>query len=257
MKNRYLLVPTIGLFVATPAMAQSNAVNNAVRGTMTQTPISPPPPQPVYIPPPAPPAPLWVPPPRASVDPEQSYPKNPFVVNYQESSPKPSDYPVESWQKDEQGTVVYRMMIDAEGKATDCIIEQTSGFEALDVKTCEIAMERTEFRPGMKDKDTPIAGSVVRNYTWLKRSPELPDMRVTFEYLHDERGQSSECKIIKLEGDITAEMRRDLDRNIERNNGCPFNKRAGGGVPYRDENGVPVAKRVTVTFNVEVQDPAE
>ena len=270
MKNRYLLVPAIGLVATSPAMAQSSPISGAVKGTMTQTPITPPPPPPLYIPPPAPPAPpprmqvrdypdaAPVPPPMrlAPAPPPPRYPRDPVLVNYRDALPKQADYPLSSWQNDEEGTVRYALDVDVDGNATDCTITESSGSETLDAKTCEVVMERSEFRPAMEDADTPIAGTVARSYTWRKREPDLPPLSITFQYLHDETGKTSDCKILKMEGDLPEPLRRNFERDLERNNGCP-NPPSQRGIPYRDENGVPIAKQVTVTFDVKVDDAVE
>ena len=259
MKNRYLLVPAIGLFATAPAVAQSSPVSGAVKGTMTQTPVSPPPAPRLYIPPPAPPVapPRRIPPPppmrAVPAPPPPRYPRDPILVNYRDAFPTQAEYPIASWQNDEEGTVRYKLDIDADGNATDCAIVESSGFEVLDAKTCEIILERAEFKPAMEDEDTPVAGTVTRSYTWRKREPELPNMSISFQYLQDEDGRTQDCKILKMEGNLPERIRRDIERDLERGNGCPIS-RARRGVPYRDENGVPVPKQVTITFDVKLKD---
>ena len=271
MKNRYLLIPAIGLYAVAPASAQDRTVSNAVKGTMTQTTISPPPPPPVYIPPPAlPAAPLPSPPPPVpyetttevakppiSVAPSRPrYPRDPRLTNYREGLPTQADYPISSWRNDSEGTVRYSVDVDADGKPTDCIIVSSSGDAALDAKTCEVIMERAEFSPALEDADTPVSGSLTRSYRWRKREPEMPTMSVTFRYLHDTDGSSKECELLKLEGDVPERIRKDIERDMVDGTGCPRGV-ARRGVPYRDEDGVPVAKRVTVSFDVKVEEPGE
>jgi protein TonB len=276
MKNSYLLIPALGLAAATPAMAQSSSVSSAVKGTMTQTPIQP---QPLYIPPPAPPPPPPPPPPKpvqdkverapdvvstlpmplapALVDIDRlAYPRNPRLLNSGEALPTPADYPAESWRNNEEGEVRYRIHVDAAGKATDCTILSSSGFLALDAKTCEVILERGQFAPALAGEDMPIAGRFERSSYWQKREPEFPTMLVTFRYVLNEKGQGTSCEILKIEGDIPDSMRRDMERRMERDGGCPI-RPGRNGVPYRNENGVPIPKQVTVTFAVKVEDPAQ
>ena len=110
--------------------------------------------------------------------------------------------------------------------------------------------------PAMKDENTPVAGQVARSFGWRKREPEMPSMSIVVQYTQDERGDTANCKVIKLEGDLPERMRRDFEHNMENGKGCPIG-RGGRGVPYRDENGVPVARQVTVTFDVKVEEPDE
>lgn len=264
MKTRYLLVPALGLFAANPAMAQSSPVSNAVKGTMTQTPIAPPPP--VHIPPPAPPpvhrtipAPPPPPPrlvPRAVPVERVEFPRDPRLKNSYEAEPTPADYPLESWRNDEEGVVRYRVAVGADGEADDCTIVSSSGHPALDARTCEIILERGEFSPALKDAQTPIAGILEQSHYWRKAEPEFPAMLVTFSYVLDEKGHGTNCEVVRIEGDLNERMRRDIDRSMELNDGCPM-RLGRRGVPYRDEEGVPVAKRVTVTFEVTVEDPPQ
>lgn len=232
---------------------------------MTQTPIQP---APLYIPPPpAPPPPPKVPPriqrpppppimvaPSPPVAPRR-YPTGPLLVNYRDGIPKQIDYPVESWRNNEEGLVTYRIDIDATGKATDCTIIESSGYPALDAKTCEVVMERATFSPAFEAEGKPVAGSLERSYDWRKRGPDMPEMQVVFEYLHDENGRSSDCKFLKLEGDIPETLRMEIERNMDRNGGCPIPANRAG-IPYRDESGTPVAKRVIVTLDVKLEEPS-
>jgi TonB family protein len=56
-------------------------------------------------------------------------------------------YPKASFEHGEQGTVHYRVKIDRRGMASDCEVTQSSGFERLDVATCEMLMLRARFTP--------------------------------------------------------------------------------------------------------------
>lgn len=251
MKNRYLLIPAIGLAATTPGVAQ-NTVSDAVKDASTHTTISPPPPSTVDLPPPSPPPAISISP----NPPRPRYPSEPRLINYRDGLPTQTDYPISSWQNDSEGTVRCSVDVDADGKPTECIIVSSSGDAALDAKTCEVVMERAEFSPAMEDADTPVAGSLTRSYRWRKREPELPTMSVTFRYLHGADGSSKECELLKLEGDVPERIRKDIERDMMDGTGCPrgFSTR---GVPYRNEDGVPVAKRVTVSFDVKVEEPGE
>ena len=57
-------------------------------------------------------------------------------------------YPKESLANGEQGTVFYHVRIDARGRATDCEVTQSSGYERLDMATCAMLMDRARFTPG-------------------------------------------------------------------------------------------------------------
>jgi protein TonB len=57
-------------------------------------------------------------------------------------------YPKESLANGEQGTVFYHVRIDARGRATDCEVTQSSGYERLDMATCSMLMDKAHFTPG-------------------------------------------------------------------------------------------------------------
>lgn len=54
-------------------------------------------------------------------------------------------YPKASLENNEQGTVHYRVKIDGRGIPRQCEVTQSSGFERLDLATCELLMSRARF----------------------------------------------------------------------------------------------------------------
>lgn len=58
-----------------------------------------------------------------------------------------TQYPKASLANNEQGTVHYRVKIDRRGVPRQCEVTQSSGFERLDLATCELLMSRARFTP--------------------------------------------------------------------------------------------------------------
>ena len=56
-----------------------------------------------------------------------------------------TEYPKDSLANNEQGTVHYRVRIDGRGIPRQCEVTQSSGFERLDLATCELLMSRARF----------------------------------------------------------------------------------------------------------------
>ena len=56
-----------------------------------------------------------------------------------------TEYPKASLDNNEQGTVHYRVKIDRRGVPRQCEVTQSSGFERLDLATCELLMSRARF----------------------------------------------------------------------------------------------------------------
>jgi protein TonB len=56
-----------------------------------------------------------------------------------------TEYPKASLANNEQGTVHYRVKIDRRGVPRECEVTRSSGFERLDLATCELLMSRARF----------------------------------------------------------------------------------------------------------------
>lgn len=59
-----------------------------------------------------------------------------------------TEYPKASLANNEQGTVHYRVKIDRRGVPRQCEVTQSSGFDRLDLATCDLLMSRARFTPG-------------------------------------------------------------------------------------------------------------
>lgn len=58
-----------------------------------------------------------------------------------------TEYPKASLANNEQGTVHYRVKIDRRGVPRQCEVTQSSGFDRLDLATCDLLMSRARFTP--------------------------------------------------------------------------------------------------------------
>ena len=173
-------------------------------------------------------------------------------IDYSDLLAKGVDYPIEAWNAGEEGGVSYKLTVNALGQPTDCIITESSGSVALDKKTCEILMMRARFDPAHNDAGQAIAGTYVDKMRWRKREPEFSGtFRVTVEFIVDEQGVTKDCRIIEKSGAISTSTMKSLEKRP-----CPGTNRPGRYV-YRDENGVPVAKRVRMDFHITVDDLEE
>lgn len=164
-----------------------------------------------------------------------------------------ADYPTASWQKGEEGTVKYTLAVDAEGRPTDCTITESTASSALQAETCRLLLERAQFRPAQKPDGTPKVGVYSDEIVWKRDQPEFPGpFAFTVAFIIDERGQIGDCRVLETSGTLPADMQRSLDRRP-----CPGGTR-GRSAPYRDAEGRPVAREVTMTVSAEVAPvPAE
>lgn len=62
-----------------------------------------------------------------------------------------TEYPKSSLANNEQGTVHYRVKFDRRGVPKQCEVTQSSGYERLDLATCDLLMSRARFTP---DRDS-------------------------------------------------------------------------------------------------------
>ena len=76
------------------------------------------------------------------------------------------DYPVEALARNGQGTVGFRLTVDAEGRPIGCAVEQSAGDAALDEVTCRIMMERARFTPAHDPAGHAVAGAITARITW-------------------------------------------------------------------------------------------
>jgi hypothetical protein len=160
-----------------------------------------------------------------------------------------ADYPLESWRNGEEGLVQYDLAVDPTGKASDCTITYSTASPALNAETCRLLLERASFEPGVDKQDRPIASVYAGEVVWQKREPEYSGtFTIKVTYTIDERGEQKDCRIVEQSGAVPASMQRSLQRRP-----CPSNPLLAG-IPYRDENGAPVAREVTVTLNTTVGD---
>lgn len=166
---------------------------------------------------------------------------------------QPADYPIAAWQADETGLIAYTVEVSAEGKPVSCAVIDGADLALLAATTCPLIMERAEFTPAENDMGDPIASTYEGVHNWRKREPKLPQMALTFQYLHDENGVSNDCKFLRMEN-LPEDMLRDIERDKQRGRLCP-GPAGTQGIPYRDENGVPIARLVTFTVDVTVEEP--
>lgn len=190
------------------------------------------PPPPIHYAPPAPPPP---PPPR--VPPKAATPKgNPatwMTLN---------DYPSRALRNEEEGVTGIRLTVGTTGLVESCMVTRSSGSPSLDEATCSIMQRRARFNPATDGEGNPTVGVYSSSVRWIiPRDPApLPGVeKVT--YVIDEFGNPQDCRSIDKEG-------------IETPDG-EFCYRARKVEPYRDKDGNPVRRTVTIRM-VTTLDPA-
>lgn len=83
------------------------------------------------------------------------------------------DYPLDAIRREVEGTVGFRLQIDAEGRVVGCTVIQSSKDESLDEATCRIAMSRAAFEPARD-----ASGRAVPDYNTSRIRWVLPEEEV-------------------------------------------------------------------------------
>lgn len=69
------------------------------------------------------------------------------------------DYPKAALRKEEQGTVVIALDVDATGTPRGCAVTRSSGSASLDQGTCQLFKERARFSPARDRRGRAVAGT--------------------------------------------------------------------------------------------------
>jgi len=77
-----------------------------------------------------------------------------------------TDYPAAALRRHEQGTVGYRIEIDATGAVAACTIVQSSGSASLDSGTCDLFRSRARFTPARDAEGRAVPDYYVGRITW-------------------------------------------------------------------------------------------
>jgi TonB family protein len=78
-----------------------------------------------------------------------------------------NDYPAEAIRLGQQGTVGFRLFIDADGLVSDCRIISSSGYASLDEATCRIMRARARFTPAHDASGHPIPDTISSRIRWV------------------------------------------------------------------------------------------
>lgn len=81
------------------------------------------------------------------------------------------DYPEEAMEKDEAGTVEYRLQVGADGRVSDCIVHKSSGSAALDSTACRLLIERARFKPAADAAGKAVPDTHRGRITWTLPEP--------------------------------------------------------------------------------------
>jgi len=76
------------------------------------------------------------------------------------------DYPESAVRRGKQGVVRIKATVRTDGTLSDCKVVESSGDEALDSTTCDLAVRRARFTPARDAESNPIEASYSLKMTW-------------------------------------------------------------------------------------------
>lgn len=76
------------------------------------------------------------------------------------------DYPASALSGGEQGTVTFRVTVDASGHPSDCVIIGSSESTALDQTTCQVVLRRGRFKPARDKSGKPVPSIWSSSVIW-------------------------------------------------------------------------------------------
>ena len=86
--------------------------------------------------------------------------------NYPGTWATPQDYPTEMLLKAKSAIIHFRLMVNAQGKPTSCVV-QTPGDPAFNKATCDLMMQRARFNPALNASGQPVPSYYVSTVRWL------------------------------------------------------------------------------------------
>ena len=78
----------------------------------------------------------------------------------------PGDYPAEALRAAATGSVLVRLVIDVEGRVSECHLVESSGHASLDAATCRALQKRGRYRPAIGADGAPMRAPTAQRVNW-------------------------------------------------------------------------------------------
>jgi protein TonB len=78
----------------------------------------------------------------------------------------PTGYPARALREQRQGTVALTVTVTPEGRATGCVVTQSSGHPDLDHAACKELTEKARFDPALDEKGEPVSAQFSTKITF-------------------------------------------------------------------------------------------
>jgi len=94
------------------------------------------------------------------------------VVATSSATPLPwftvDDYPTKAFAREWQGVTSFEVIVAPDGRAADCKITKSSGYDLLDRQACFVAMKRAKFVPAAGAGGQPAYGVYRSQVAWAR-----------------------------------------------------------------------------------------
>ncbi|CAN5411415.1 hypothetical protein BH09PSE4_BH09PSE4_05840 [soil metagenome] len=78
-----------------------------------------------------------------------------------------SDYPSKANQRGQQGKSTLKILVSDLGKPTGCSVVETSGFDELDRRACEVILKRGRYSPALDVAGKPVPSEAIESIDWV------------------------------------------------------------------------------------------
>jgi len=89
-----------------------------------------------------------------------------YPVPLREHYASHNDYPSSALDRWASGKATVRVRVGLDGRATNCIVEQSSGHKDLDAQTCNVYVKRARYRPARDKAGRPVEAPYVVSLEW-------------------------------------------------------------------------------------------
>jgi TonB family protein len=100
-----------------------------------------------------------------------------------------NDYPTKAFQREWQGVTTFAVIVAPDGRAADCKVLKSSGYELLDKQACWVPLKRARFTPALGADGRPTYGVYRSQVVWARPDrPALqrelgPDLEISLKQL--------------------------------------------------------------------------
>jgi protein TonB len=68
-----------------------------------------------------------------------------------------------------------RYVVGIDGRVSDCLVDEPSGYRVLDTLTCRLVSQRFRFKPARDKAGRPVASQIAETHTWFVREKDRRD----------------------------------------------------------------------------------